>query len=53
MPLDICLVTIDSNAVWYNIPLRIMRGSKKNDMIGDSLRQYQIGHGYMNSMNLK
>ena len=29
MPLDICLVKIDSNVVWYNIPLRIMRGSKK------------------------
>lgn len=38
MPLDICLVTIDSNAVWYNIPLRIMRGSKKNDMIGDNFK---------------
>jgi hypothetical protein len=38
MPLDICLVTSDSNAVWYNIPLRIMRGSKKNDMIGDSFK---------------
>ena len=38
MPLDICLVTSDSNAVWYNIPLRIMRGSKKNDMIGDTFK---------------
>ena len=38
MPLDICLVTNDSNAIWYNIPLRIMRGSKKNDMIGDNFK---------------
>jgi hypothetical protein len=38
MPLDICLVTKDSNAYWYNIPLRIMRGSKKKDMIGDAFK---------------
>ena len=38
MPLDICLVTKDSNAYWYNIPLRIMRGSKKKDMIGDTFK---------------
>ena len=38
MPLDICLVTNDSNAFWYNIPLRIMRGSKKNDIIGNGVK---------------
>ena len=38
MPLDICLVTRDSNVMWYNVPLRIMRGTKKNDMIGDTFK---------------
>lgn len=34
MPLDISITKKDSSIEWYNIPLRIMRGVKKNDIIG-------------------
>ena len=36
MPLDISLKLIDGSVVWYNIPLRIMRGNKSEDIIGDN-----------------
>ena len=35
MPLDISITKKDSSVVWYNIPLRIMRGVKNNDIIGE------------------
>jgi hypothetical protein len=35
MPLDISITKIDSTVLWFNIPLRIMRGSKEKDMIGE------------------
>ena len=38
MPIDISILTDNSDLYWYNIPLRIMRGAKKNDMIGDDFK---------------
>jgi hypothetical protein len=38
MPLDICVKTIDGEIKWFNIPLRIMRGHKSDDMIGDEVK---------------
>ena len=38
MPIDISILTDNSDSYWYNIPLRIMRGAKKNDMIGDDFK---------------
>jgi hypothetical protein len=38
MPLDISILTANSDSYWYNIPLRIMRGAKQNDMIGDDFK---------------
>ena len=35
MPLDISITKIDSTVLLFNIPLRIMRGSKEKDMIGE------------------
>ena len=35
MPIDVCVKTIDGKLNWYNIPLRIMRGNKSKDMIGN------------------
>ncbi|MDA9809037.1 M1 family metallopeptidase [Flavobacteriales bacterium] len=37
MPLDISITNIDSTVSWFNIPLRIMRGVKGVDMIGDNV----------------
>ena len=37
MPLDISITNIDSTVSWFNIPLRIMRGAKGVDMIGDNV----------------
>jgi hypothetical protein len=37
MPLDISITNIDSTVSWFNIPLRIMRGVKGVDMIGDKV----------------
>ena len=37
MPLDISITNIDSTVLWFNIPLRIMRGVKGVDMIGDNV----------------
>jgi hypothetical protein len=37
MPLDISITNIDSTVSWFNIPLRIMRGVKGFDMIGDNV----------------
>ena len=37
MPLDISITNIDSSVSWFNIPLRIMRGVKGVDMIGDNV----------------
>ena len=35
MPIDVCIKTTGGKLNWYNIPLRIMRGNKSKDMIGD------------------
>jgi hypothetical protein len=37
MPIDICVKTVDGKIKWFNIPLRIMRGHKSGDMIGDEV----------------
>ena len=34
MPLDICIKLNNGKILWYNIPLRIMRGNKSEDMMG-------------------
>mgnify|MGYP001356003505 FL=1 len=38
MPLDISVTSSKSKITWYNIPLRIMRGSKENDIIGKNFK---------------
>ena len=38
MPLDISITSSKSNILWYNIPLRIMRGSKEKDIIGEGFK---------------
>ena len=38
MPLDISLTSSKSKIIWYNIPLRIMRGSKEKDIIGEDFK---------------
>lgn len=38
MPLDICLKLKNGEIIWYNIPLRIMRGNKSKDMIGEDFK---------------
>jgi hypothetical protein len=38
MPLDISVTSSKSKITWYNIPLRIMRGSKEKDIIGKDFK---------------
>lgn len=38
MPLDISVTSSKSKITWYNIPLRIMRGSKEKDIIGENFK---------------
>ena len=38
MPLDISVTSSKSEITWYNIPLRIMRGSKEKDIIGENFK---------------
>lgn len=38
MPLDISVTSLKSKILWYNIPLRIMRGSKEKDIIGENFK---------------
>ncbi len=38
MPLDISVTSSNSKITWYNIPLRIMRGSKEKDIIGENFK---------------
>ena len=38
MPLDISITSSKSKITWYNIPLRIMRGSKEKDIIGENFK---------------
>ena len=38
MPLDISVTSSKSKITWYNIPLRIMRGSKEKDIIGKNFK---------------
>ena len=38
MPLDISVKLNDGSVIWYNIPLRIMRGNKSEDIIGESFQ---------------
>ena len=38
MPLDVSITSSKSNIIWYNIPLRIMRGSKEKDIIGENFK---------------
>ena len=38
MPLDICVKLNNGTVIWYNIPLRIMRGNKTNDIIGNDFK---------------
>ena len=38
MPLDVSITSSKSNITWYNIPLRIMRGSKEKDIIGENFK---------------
>ena len=38
MPLDISVTSFKSEITWYNIPLRIMRGSKEKDIIGENFK---------------
>ena len=38
MPLDISVTSFKSEITWYNIPLRIMRGSKEKDIIGKNFK---------------
>ena len=38
MPLDISVTSSNSKITWYNIPLRIMRGSKEKDIIGKNFK---------------
>ena len=38
MPLDICIKLKDGQVVWYNIPMRIMRGNKGIDLIGENVK---------------
>ena len=38
MPLDISVTSSKSKITWYYIPLRIMRGSKEKDIIGEDFK---------------
>jgi len=38
MPIDICIKTKEGKVIWYTIPLRIMRGNKTNDRIGQNVQ---------------
>ena len=38
MPLDVCIKLKDGQVVWYNIPMRIMRGNKGIDLIGENVK---------------
>lgn len=38
MPIDICVKLKDGQVAWYNIPMRIMRGNKGKDIIGEKVK---------------
>ncbi len=38
MPIDVCVKLKDGQVHWYNIPMRIMRGVKGQDIIGEKVK---------------